>query len=159
MRSLLTRCHQSLSTCFSTFDLPFLMPFHQTCGVLNKWKRVKDQGNLQKFGFAEYADPEGVLRALRVIGGEGPLEAPMFSALDGSNVTKKLIVSMWFEGWHSETNRLKVIFRDRTILFTRLLSHISLHSDQVKADDATRTYLNQHEESRPKTVVLSKYFT
>ncbi|RUS30066.1 hypothetical protein BC938DRAFT_479892, partial [Jimgerdemannia flammicorona] len=71
---------------------PLVVEAGKTCGTLNKWKRVKDQsGNLQKFGFAEYADPEGVLRALRVIGGEGAMETLMFPALDGSGVTKKLI--------------------------------------------------------------------
>ncbi|PKY33722.1 hypothetical protein RhiirB3_452864 [Rhizophagus irregularis] len=44
----------------------------KTCGTLKSWKRVKDQsGNPKGFGFAEYADADSVLRALRVLGGEG----------------------------------------------------------------------------------------
>ncbi|PKK64081.1 hypothetical protein RhiirC2_854568 [Rhizophagus irregularis] len=46
----------------------------KTCSTLKSWKRAKDQsGNPKGFGFAEYADADAdsVLRALRVLGGEG----------------------------------------------------------------------------------------
>ncbi|CAB4385438.1 unnamed protein product [Rhizophagus irregularis] len=46
----------------------------KTCSTLKSWKRAKDQsGNPKGFGFAEYADADAdsVLRALRVLSGEG----------------------------------------------------------------------------------------
>lgn len=56
------------------------------------WKRTKDaSGNPKGFGFATYADPDSVLCALRVLGGEST-EGVTLKAMDGSGVEKKLIV-------------------------------------------------------------------
>ncbi|CAG8544550.1 5538_t:CDS:10 [Dentiscutata erythropus] len=69
-----------------------------TCGSLKSWKRVKDQsGNPKGFGFAEYLDADSVLRALRVLGGEGPGDdkkdkGVALPALEEGAVGKKLIV-------------------------------------------------------------------
>ncbi|CAG8723589.1 4098_t:CDS:10, partial [Acaulospora morrowiae] len=70
----------------------------QTCGALKSWKRVKDQsGNPKGFGFAEYLDADSVLRALRVLGGEGAGDdkkdkGVVLPALEEGAVGKKLIV-------------------------------------------------------------------
>lgn len=64
----------------------------ETCGNLKHWKRTKDaSGNPKGFGFATYADPDSVLCALRVLGGE-KTEGVILKAQDGSGVEKKLIV-------------------------------------------------------------------
>jgi RNA-binding protein 25 len=71
----------------------------KTCGTLKSWKRVKDQsGNPKGFGFAEYADADSVLRALRVLGGEGSGDEKkdkgvILPALEEGASGKKLIVS------------------------------------------------------------------
>lgn len=56
---------------------------------------MKDpSGNPKGFGFAEYEDPDSVLRTLRVLGGEnGTHEGLTLTAMDGSQVQKKLIVN------------------------------------------------------------------
>ncbi|PKB98451.1 hypothetical protein RhiirA5_403941, partial [Rhizophagus irregularis] len=65
---------------------------------LKSWKRVKDQsGNPKGFGFAEYADADSVLRALRVLGGEGSGDGKkdkgvVLPALEEGANGKKLIV-------------------------------------------------------------------
>ncbi|KAG9297740.1 hypothetical protein G9A89_011255 [Geosiphon pyriformis] len=70
----------------------------KTCGGLKTWKRVKDQsGNPKGFGFAEYMDPDSVLRALRVLGGEGAADdrkdkGVILPSLEEGAVGKKLIV-------------------------------------------------------------------
>ncbi|KAI9266749.1 hypothetical protein BDA99DRAFT_506588 [Phascolomyces articulosus] len=63
-------------------------------GNLKTWKRMKDpEGNPKGFGFAEYEDPESVLRTLRVLGGENETHQGLtLTAMDGSGVQKKLIV-------------------------------------------------------------------
>ncbi|KAI8640222.1 hypothetical protein BD408DRAFT_445340 [Parasitella parasitica] len=64
----------------------------KTCGNLVHWKRTKDpSGNPKGFGFATYDDPDSVLCALRVLGGE-KTEGVTLKAQDGSGVEKKLIV-------------------------------------------------------------------
>ncbi|POG63814.1 hypothetical protein GLOIN_2v1682773, partial [Rhizophagus irregularis DAOM 181602=DAOM 197198] len=74
----------------------------KTCGTLKSWKRVKDQsGNPKGFGFAEYADADSVLRALRVLGGEGSGDdkkdkGVVLPALEEGANGKKLIVSNHF---------------------------------------------------------------
>lgn len=56
------------------------------------WKRTKDaSGNPKGFGFATYADPDSVLCALRVLGGESTLGVTL-KAMDGTGVEKKLLV-------------------------------------------------------------------
>ncbi|KAG2182597.1 hypothetical protein INT44_005576 [Umbelopsis vinacea] len=63
------------------------------CGELVNWKRLRDQtGKPKGFGFAEYADPDSVLRALRVLGGDDGSQGVTLQALDGSDIKKKLIV-------------------------------------------------------------------
>ncbi|CAJ0760720.1 3525_t:CDS:10, partial [Entrophospora sp. SA101] len=70
----------------------------KTCGTLKSWKRVKDQsGNPKGFGFAEYTDADSVLRALRVLGGEGSGDDKkdkgiILPALEEGATNKKLIV-------------------------------------------------------------------
>ncbi|CAG8528735.1 4327_t:CDS:2 [Diversispora eburnea] len=70
----------------------------KTCGSLKSWKRVKDQsGNPKAFGFAEYSDADSVLRALRVLGGEGAGDdkkdkGVVLPALEEGASGKKLIV-------------------------------------------------------------------
>ncbi|KAI8088198.1 hypothetical protein BDF21DRAFT_334381 [Thamnidium elegans] len=64
----------------------------ETCGKLNHWKRTKDpSGNPKGFGFATYGDPDSVLCALRVLGGE-KTDGVTLKAMDGSGIEKKLIV-------------------------------------------------------------------
>ncbi|KAI9475800.1 MAG: hypothetical protein EXX96DRAFT_506462 [Benjaminiella poitrasii] len=64
----------------------------KTCGNLLHWKRTKDpSGNPKGFGFATYADPDSVLCALRVLGGE-TTDGVLLRAQDGSGIEKKLIV-------------------------------------------------------------------
>lgn len=56
------------------------------------WKRTKDpSGNPKGFGFATYDDPDSVLCALRVLGGE-KTDGVTLKAQDSSNVEKKMIV-------------------------------------------------------------------
>jgi RNA-binding protein 25 len=58
----------------------------QSCGPLRSFKRVN-----ASFGFAEYADPDSVLRALAVLSGQ---ELPALGAAnqDNPNAKKKLTV-------------------------------------------------------------------
>lgn len=66
---------------------------NQACGNLVEWKRVKDQsGNPKGFGFATYQDPDSVLRALRILGGEENNKGIILKAQDGSQTEKTLIV-------------------------------------------------------------------
>lgn len=58
---------------------------------MKHWKRTKDaSGNPKGFGFATYADPDSVLCALRVLGGE-TTDGVLLTSSDGT-VQKKLIV-------------------------------------------------------------------
>ena len=60
----------------------------QACGPLNSFKRLITPANKpQGFGFAEYQDPEGALRALQLLNG---VELP---ALEDGCANKKLLVS------------------------------------------------------------------
>ncbi|ORX96105.1 hypothetical protein K493DRAFT_282272 [Basidiobolus meristosporus CBS 931.73] len=67
----------------------------QTCGTVVKWNRLKDpSGNPKGFGFCEYADAEGILRALRVLGGEGqdPESAMNIPSIAEGGIPKKLLL-------------------------------------------------------------------
>lgn len=57
---------------------------------------MKDpSGNPKGFGFAEYEDPDSVLRTLRVLGGEEDTHKGLtLTAMDGSQKQKTLIVSI-----------------------------------------------------------------
>uniref|UniRef100_A0A1I7XLF0 L-aminoadipate-semialdehyde dehydrogenase-phosphopantetheinyl transferase n=1 Tax=Heterorhabditis bacteriophora TaxID=37862 RepID=A0A1I7XLF0_HETBA len=46
----------------------FMQQMLQECGVVTNWKRIQgSNGKYQAFGFCDYEDPEGTLRALRVL--------------------------------------------------------------------------------------------
>ncbi|KAK9766002.1 hypothetical protein K7432_005233 [Basidiobolus ranarum] len=67
----------------------------QTCGTVVKWNRVKDpSGNPKGFGFCEYADAEGILRALRILGGEGqdPESVVNIPSIAEGGIPKKLLL-------------------------------------------------------------------
>ncbi|KAJ3213177.1 hypothetical protein HDU67_003192 [Dinochytrium kinnereticum] len=68
----------------------------RTCGVVRNWKRVTDSNARPKgFGFCVYDSAESVLRALRVLGGEGGdsggIELP---SLDADHPSKKLLLKV-----------------------------------------------------------------
>ncbi|RIA79856.1 hypothetical protein C1645_793674 [Glomus cerebriforme] len=116
----------------------------KTCGTLKSWKRVKDQsGNPKGFGFAEYADADSVLRALRVLGGEGSGDEKkdkgvVLPALEEGANGKKLIVK-------ADENTRKYLdqyeaSRPRTVHDTELdknalLSVIIVVEDMTKPQD------------------------
>ncbi|CAB5323553.1 unnamed protein product [Rhizophagus irregularis] len=116
----------------------------KTCGTLKSWKRVKDQsGNPKGFGFAEYADADSVLRALRVLGGEGSGDdkkdkGVVLPALEEGANGKKLIVK-------ADENTRKYLdqyeaSRPRTVHDTELdknalLSVIIVVEDMTKPQD------------------------
>jgi len=53
----------------ATLDDDVMMKLLEACGKVKQWKPVKDPSNNQPkgFGFVEYEDAEGVLRALRLL--------------------------------------------------------------------------------------------
>ncbi|CAG8453572.1 8947_t:CDS:10 [Cetraspora pellucida] len=125
----------------------------KTCGSLKSWKRVKDQsGNPKGFGFAEYLDADSVLRALRVLGGEGPGDdkkdkGVVLPALEDGAVGKKLIVKA------DETTRKYLdqyeASRPRTVHDTELdknalLSVITVVQNMTKPQES-RDYLMPHD--------------
>ncbi|GES81121.1 hypothetical protein GLOIN_2v575193 [Rhizophagus clarus] len=127
----------------------------KTCGTLKSWKRVKDQsGNPKGFGFAEYADADSVLRALRVLGGEGSGDEKkdkgvVLPALEEGANGKKLIVK-------ADENTRKYLdqyeaSRPRTVHDTELdknalLSVIIVVEDMTKPQDRKDlSPINQHE--------------
>ncbi|KAI9139234.1 hypothetical protein BKA69DRAFT_1086737 [Paraphysoderma sedebokerense] len=68
----------------------------KTCGILKIWKRVRNaDGSPKSFGFATYVDPDSLLRALRILGGEnrssGPIQLP---ALDGTTSLTKIMMKV-----------------------------------------------------------------
>ncbi|CAI2177864.1 17036_t:CDS:2 [Funneliformis geosporum] len=134
--------------------------YFQTCGTLKTWKRVKDQsGNPKGFGFAEYADADSVLRALRVLGGEGTGDEKkdkgvVLPALEEGATGKKLIVK-------ADENTRKYLdqyeaSRPRTVHDTELdknalLSVINVVEDMTKPQDrkdSTSHLLHLHQENR-----------
>ena len=65
----------------------------QACGPINSFKRLITPANKpQGFGFAEFQDPDGALRAMTLLNG---VELP---ALEDGCVNKKLLVSTIFVG-------------------------------------------------------------
>ncbi|CAG8456263.1 3481_t:CDS:10 [Cetraspora pellucida] len=125
----------------------------KTCGSLKSWKRVKDQsGNPKGFGFAEYLDADSVLRALRVLGGEGPGDdkkdkGVVLPALEDGAVGKKLIVKA------DETTRKYLdqyeASRPRTVHDTELdknalLSVITVVQNMTKPQES-RDHLMPHD--------------
>ncbi|CAG8756980.1 12749_t:CDS:2, partial [Funneliformis caledonium] len=134
--------------------------YFQTCGTLKTWKRVKDQsGNPKGFGFAEYADADSVLRALRVLGGEGTGDEKkdkgvVLPALEEGATGKKLIVK-------ADENTRKYLdqyeaSRPRTVHDTELdknalLSVINVVEDMTKPQDrkdSSSLLLHLHHENR-----------
>ncbi|CAG8572177.1 8743_t:CDS:10 [Racocetra persica] len=125
----------------------------KTCGSLKSWKRVKDQsGNPKGFGFAEYLDADSVLRALRVLGGEGPGDdkkdkGVVLPALEEGAMGKKLIVKA------DETTRKYLdqyeASRPRTVHDTELdknalLSVITVVQNMTKPQES-RDHLMPHD--------------
>ncbi|KAL7091656.1 hypothetical protein ACP275_12G118800 [Erythranthe tilingii] len=52
----------------STVENDFMLPLLQLCGPVKNWKRPQDPtGTLKGFGFCEFENAEGVLRALRLL--------------------------------------------------------------------------------------------
>ncbi|UZO13537.1 uncharacterized protein OCT59_005035 [Rhizophagus irregularis] len=131
----------------------------KTCGTLKSWKRVKDQsGNPKGFGFAEYADADSVLRALRVLGGEGSGDdkkdkGVVLPALEEGANGKKLIVK-------ADENTRKYLdqyeaSRPRTVHDTELdknalLSVIIVVEDMTKPQDRRdlSPSINSHHENK-----------
>ena len=66
---------------------PSLTGLYQACGPISSFKRLITPANKpQGFGFAEYQDPDGALRAMSLLNG---VELP---ALEDGCVNKKLLV-------------------------------------------------------------------
>lgn len=64
-----------------------LTRLYQACGPISSFKRLITPANKpQGFGFAEYQDPDGALRAMSLLNG---VELP---ALEDGCVNKKLLV-------------------------------------------------------------------
>ena len=82
----------------------------------------------QGFGFAEYTDPDGALRAMTLLNG---VELP---ALEDGCVNKKLLVS-------TASYIISLPFK------------FNLTRDQVKADEKTKLFLDAYQTQKMKTDV------
>jgi RNA-binding protein 25 len=99
----------------------------QACGPLNSFKRLITPANKpQGFGFAEYQDPEGALRALQLLNG---VELP---ALEDGCANKKLLV------------------REMPLCAVKQTDAIL---SQVKADEKTTAFINAYQAQRVPTDV------
>jgi RNA-binding protein 25 len=98
----------------------------QACGPISSFKRLITPANKpQGFGFAEFQEPDGALRALALLNG---VELP---ALEDGCANKKLLVRP-------------------TLPLQRLFAHFE---SQVKADEKTRAFLDMYQSQRMRTEV------
>jgi hypothetical protein len=103
----------------------------QACGNVKSFKRLITPANKpQGFGFAEFEDPDGALRAMALLNN---VELP---ALEDGCVNKKLLVRL------------------RAILCTATRIHIT---HQIKADEKTKMFLDAYQTQRMQTNVRRSY--
>jgi RNA-binding protein 25 len=102
----------------------------QACGGVKSFKRLITPANKpQGFGFAEFEDPDGALRAMALLNN---VELP---ALEDGCVSKKLLV--------------------RTRLFCGMHRFDVAH--QIKADEKTKMFLDAYQAQRMQTNVRRHY--
>jgi RNA-binding protein 25 len=81
--------NQLLSVSYQCFLFRLILTSFKACGQINSFKRLITPANKpQGFGFAEFVEPEGALRALALLNG---VELP---ALEDGCANKKLLVRL-----------------------------------------------------------------